>query len=122
MTLDGIKHVYVAGPITKGDQFVNTRIAILAAARLAERGFFPFVPHLCSLWQMIEPREYHEWIDYDFAWIGRCDALVRLPGESSGADAEVRLALNLGKPVFLGLTAFFGGTAVVTSDVLRRIV
>jgi hypothetical protein len=32
--------------------------------------------------------------------IGRCDAVLRLPGASKGADEDVRLAKEMGLPVF----------------------
>ena len=32
--------------------------------------------------------------------IEQCDALFRIEGESRGADEDVRLALELGKPVY----------------------
>ena len=36
----------------------------------------------------------------DLAWIERCDALLRMPGESSGADREVEHARAHSVPVF----------------------
>jgi hypothetical protein len=35
--------------------------------------------------------------------IARCDAVLRLPGASKGADEDVRLAQELGLPVFTSL-------------------
>jgi len=35
--------------------------------------------------------------------IARCDAVLRLPGASKGADEDVRLANELGLPVFTNL-------------------
>jgi len=35
--------------------------------------------------------------------IARCDAVLRLPGSSKGADEDVRLAKELGLPVYTGL-------------------
>lgn len=95
-----IKFVYVAGPITKGDQFVNCRNGVLAGERLRAEGLCPFVPQLSGLWQMISPVDYEGWMALDFGWIERCDALLRIPGESSGADREVEHATKLGIPVF----------------------
>lgn len=37
------------------------------------------------------------------AVLERCDAVLRLPGESPGADREVHYAISLGKPVYYGL-------------------
>lgn len=103
-----MKRIYVAGPITIGDQFLNVVRAIKAAEELRAVGLFPFVPHLSALWHMIAPVPYEEWLVYDFAWIDACDALLRIPGESGGADREATYAASTGKPVFLSV-----------SDVLR---
>jgi hypothetical protein len=94
------RFVYVAGPITKGDQFLNVRNGILVGEALRALGFCPFVPHLSALWQMVWPVDYEGWMTLDFAWIERCDALLRMPGESPGADREVAHAKSLGIPVF----------------------
>jgi hypothetical protein len=95
------KFVYVAGPLTKGDQLLNVRNAVLVGERLRAAGMHPFVPHLSALWHMITPVEYEGWMTLDFAWIEHCDALLRIPGESSGADREVVHAFARGIPVFL---------------------
>jgi hypothetical protein len=36
--------------------------------------------------------------------LGRCDAVLRLPGESSGADADVAIARRLGLPVYFDIS------------------
>ena len=41
-----------------------------------------------------------EWLAVDFEFIRRCDAVLRLPGESTGADLETAHANELGIPVF----------------------
>jgi hypothetical protein len=95
-----MKKIYVAGPYTKGDVAVNVRNAFEAADRLADLGFAPFVPHHTHFWHMLFPRPYEFWLELDRQFLPCCDALLRLPGESSGADREVALAGRLGKPVF----------------------
>ena len=95
-----LKYIYVAGPISKGDQFMNVRNAILLGEQLRALGYIPFVPHLSALWNLIVPVGYEDWMSLDFAWIERCDALFRQAGESSGADREVVFAFGLGRPVF----------------------
>lgn len=92
--------VYVAGPYTRGDVATNVRKAIEAASSLVDRGFAPFVPHLTHFWHILSPRPYEFWLDLDFEYLRCCDAVLRLPGESSGADREVELAKSLGIPVF----------------------
>lgn len=91
--------VYVAGPYTKGDVVVNVRNAIAAADALLALGHHPFVPHLTHLWYMVSPKGYREWLDYDLVWLRQCDALLRIPGESAGADEEVSVASKLAIPV-----------------------
>lgn len=92
--------VYVAGPYTKGDVAVNVRNAIRAANDLADLGFAPFVPHFTHFWHMLHPRPYEFWLELDNQFLPHCDAVLRLPGESGGADKEVALARTLGLPVF----------------------
>lgn len=92
--------IYVAAPYTKGDVAVNVRNAFEAANHLADLGFAPFVPHSTHFWHMMFPRPYEFWLDLDNQFLPCCDALLRLPGESSGADKEVELAKSLDIPVF----------------------
>lgn len=94
------KKVYVAGPYTKTDPCINTNAAILAGNHLLDLGYSPFIPHLSHFWHTVTPRPYSDWIEYDKEWVAVCDAVLRLPGESSGADGEVALAKSLGIPVF----------------------
>ncbi|MBL7876764.1 MAG: DUF1937 family protein [Cyclobacteriaceae bacterium] len=98
-----IAKIYVAGPYTKGDVAVNVRNAISAANELADLGFAPFVPHFTHFWHMIFPRPYEFWLDLDNQFLPACDAVLRLPGESSGADKEVKLAESHGKKIFYSL-------------------
>lgn len=92
--------VYVAGPYTKGDVAVNVREAILAGDALLKAGYLPYIPHLTHFWHLVAPGPYEQWTKMDMAWVGVCDAVLRIPGESSGADEEVRYALERGMPVF----------------------
>ena len=91
--------VYLAGPIT-ADPLAAPRQALEVFAPLRALGLVPFLPQLTVLAEMIQPRGYEEWMGYDFDVIARCQALVRLPGESPGADREVEWAETLGLPVF----------------------
>lgn len=92
--------VYVAGPYTTGDPVVNTQAAVAAANELLAAGVVPIVPHLTMLWHLISPKPLVEWYEYDNAVLRRCDALLRLPGKSSGADQEAANAVDMGLPVF----------------------
>ena len=95
--------IYVAGPYTKGDIAVNVRNAIAMGEQLAERGFSPYVPHLTHFWHLIFPHHVTYWYALDAEWIPKCDGLLRIPGESIGADREVAMARELGIPVFESL-------------------
>lgn len=95
-----IHFVYIAGPITLGDWHDNIRRGLDANKQLIDAGLAPFCPHLSCYAQIVHPVDYEHWLAYDFAWIERCDALLRLPGKSFGADREVEHAMNLGLHVF----------------------
>lgn len=93
--------IYIAGPYSKGDVAMNVRDAVYAANYVAHTlGHVAFVPHLTHFWHMLIPGEYEFWLDQDREWLKVCDAVLRLPGESSGADQEVALAGELGLPVY----------------------
>ncbi len=95
-----MKRIYIASPISIGDQFRNVRDAIDVAQDLLKLGFAPFVPQLGCFWHMVHANDYETWMTYDFTWVRACDALLRLPGESNGADREVDFARSLGISVF----------------------
>jgi len=92
--------VYVAGPMTKGRWEENTRAAIDAGAVLMRNGFEPFIPHLYCLLDMVHPQHYERWMDLDFSYIRVCECLLRIPGESTGADREIEYATTRNLPVF----------------------
>ncbi len=102
--------VYIAGPYTKGDVALNVRRAIEAGNRVAEAGHYPFIPHFSHVWHLLCPHEYRFWMRQDLAWLPLCEALIRLPGESSGADEEVQRADLLGIPVFRSVEEFLAWT------------
>ena len=92
--------IYIAGPYTKGDVAENVRAAIFAANYVAHLGHFPFVPHLTHFWHLVLPNPYDFWITQDLEWLKVCDAILRLEGESTGADNEVKAAQQMGLPVY----------------------
>lgn len=94
--------VYLAAPYTKPDPIENTHRAIATASVLIEEGVVtPVVPHLTLVWHLLEPRDVKFWYEYDIAILARCDALLRLPGESQGADVESEEATRRAIPVFV---------------------
>ena len=96
--------IYIAGPITVGDTTANIHNAIRACSQLIDAGFAPFCPHLWSFVHLLEPREYEDWLALDLIWLEQCEAVLRLPGESPGADRETARADELGLPVFKTIT------------------
>lgn len=98
--------VYVAGPISQGDRSVNIRNGITAGDRILKAGHTPFIPFLSHFHDLMFPNEYEVWLRYDFDWLRVCEALVRIPGPSSGADREVALATSLGIPVYYSVDDF----------------
>lgn len=99
------KLVYIAGPLTKGDVAINIRNATSVWKRLRLSGLItPICPHWSFLADIVGCVNYESWMDYDFDLIQRCDAILRIPGESSGADREVAFAKRHRIPVFTSET------------------
>lgn len=98
--------VYVAGPYTQGDVAQNVRRAIEVGNNLLEAGHTPFIPHLTHFWHLLYPQDSMTWITWCLAWLEQCEALIRLPGASHGADTEVSRARQLGIPVFTSVRGF----------------
>ena len=101
-----IYYVYVAGPISKGDVFANIRLGIDTGAELRKLGFAPFVPHYdypAYMWRN-DVWDYETVLANDFDWIMKCDAILRLPGESAGADREVAFANEQKIPVYFSVS------------------
>lgn len=112
-----MKRVYIAGPISKGDLLRNVDQATEAFVALAKAGFAPMCPHwsvyskpafrfhdagvFCkATTQGNDQMSHADWLDVDLPWVDVSDAVLRLPGESKGADREVARAGEKGIPVF----------------------
>ena len=95
--------VYIASPYTIGDSALNVKRQMHAGNELMNEGFIPFIPLLSHFQHMMYPRNYEEWLNWDHEWVNTCDCLLRLDGESSGADKEVEWAKDAGMPVFYSL-------------------
>jgi hypothetical protein len=91
--------IYIAGPYSKGDVAVNVKNAMDVANQLINIGHAPYCPHLTHFLHMHNPQPYEVWLELDNQFLPCCELLLRLPGESSGADKEVRLAESLNIPV-----------------------
>lgn len=92
--------VYIAGPYSAPDPIENVRKALLVADTLLLYNCAPLVPHLTAFWHLLSPKPYETWLEIDRDLLAVCDALYRMPGESSGADREIEYARELGIPVF----------------------
>lgn len=111
--------VYIAGPISKGDLCDNLNQATAAFVALAKAGCAPHCPHWSAYSKpafrsISHVREvlcvatvsgnsemtHNDWLGIDLLWVAVSDAVLRLPGESAGADREVAEAMRLGIPVF----------------------
>ena len=95
--------VYLSAPYTKGDLAIYIRQVIQCADELLELGYIPFVPHLNHLWHLISPKSWDVWLELDMAFLPKCDKLLRLDGDSIGADGEVAYAEYLEIPVYYGI-------------------
>lgn len=107
--------VYIAGPISKGDLAHNIQQASNAFEALALAGFAPFCPHWSAFSGEVRltpggsvyavagatpSRLTHsDWLAVGLEWVAASDAVLRLPGESKGADMETAHAEALGIPV-----------------------
>jgi hypothetical protein len=94
--------VYIAGPHT-----TNTRAAMMAWAALQTFGLVPICPHWTMFQHFLTPLPYEAWLDYDRVILSLCDAVLRLPGKSEGADKEVEFATHNNIPVFFNGEALF---------------
>jgi len=95
--------VYIAAPYTKGDVAQNINRVIKVADELVTKGYIPYLPHLTHFWHLVSPKPYGFWIEYDTRFLLKCDCVLRLEGESWGADKEVTIARKLGIPVYFSI-------------------
>jgi hypothetical protein len=105
-----MKRIYIASPYTLGDVAQNVKTQIDMAVNLIDLGYAPYAPLLSHFLHMAHPRSYETWVEQDNEWVLVCDALLRLPGESKGADAEVILAQANGIPVYSSVNELLAGT------------
>jgi len=99
--------VYISGPYTRGNVNQNVRNAIAVGDYLTSFNFVPYIPHLSYLWDIVKPHSYDFWLNYDFEWVVVCDVLLRLPGESNGAEKEIVVATQNSIPVLLSMADLF---------------
>lgn len=103
------KRVYIAAPYTLGDVAKNVNRVIKVADELVKAGYIPYIPHLTHFWHLVSPKEYDFWLEYDHSFIDHwAQILLRLDGDSDGADGEARRARELGLPVYYSLGELLG--------------
>jgi hypothetical protein len=95
--------IYIASQYTIGDKESNVKKSLEVADQILALGFVPYAPLLSHYWEQSSPKDYTVWLDLDFEWIISCDALLRVPGESKGADMEVEFAKANGIPVYFSV-------------------
>lgn len=88
--------VFISSPYRKGGVEKNVQEHLNTFDTLLNYGFAPFAP---LLFHFAKPRRNEDWLDLTREYVTACDVLIRLPGESEGADAEVEYAKSLGIPV-----------------------
>lgn len=98
------KVIYISGPLTSsGDPLANMMRAIEVGRQLVVAGFSIIVPHYTFLCDPEAIIPHAIWMEVDIPLVKKCDAVLRLPGESRGADEEVRCALEQEIPVFFDM-------------------
>lgn len=119
-----MKRLFISGPIRKGNLAANIQKACDVGYAFAKLGYCPFVPHLSCYFdgpdRSLEHRRdgtfygnssavtpkaenrlnHAEWIRIDLAWVEVADVVIRILGDSEGADKEVLHAEQHGLPVF----------------------
>ncbi len=98
--------VYISGPLTSsGNVLENIDRAMEATRQLIGLGFAPFCPHLTYHVDPAEQIPHHVWMEIALPWVDVADAVLRLSGESVGADLETERAEAVGVPVFHSIGA-----------------
>lgn len=99
------KRIYISCPITLGNRNLNYFQAVDVEELLMMHNFAPLNP----AHTMVVPFAWNgrfsetDWLERWFAWIETADAVLRLPGESCGANKECEYANSIGIPVVYSL-------------------
>lgn len=97
------RKIYIASPYTIGDVGANVKRSMDSANELINMGYAPYCPLLCHFLHMNNPQDYDVWMDVGLTWLVQCDAVLRLEGESKGADTEVNVAKDHNIPVYYSI-------------------
>lgn len=96
--------IYVAGPMAKPPMDDNIRRAMSAGAALIGLGFTPILPQLSFYMAVHYPQSWETWLDVDKPLVLKSDGVLRLDGESKGADLEEQWARDADIPVFYAVS------------------
>jgi hypothetical protein len=92
--------VYIAGPMSKGCRIDNLARGLWHFKKLAECGYAPLCPQLTFFAEPFIPLDHDAWLEIDLPWVRQADCVLRLWGESKGADQECQVAEECGIPIF----------------------
>lgn len=95
--------VFLSSAYTKGRMNNNLFEHFDMGNKLIDAGFAPFIPLLNHYMEIHKLRDDKTWLSIDLEWLAQSDAVLRIPGDSDGADGEVARAEELGIPVFYTL-------------------
>lgn len=93
------KRVYISGPISKGDRINHFAVSLATYKKVRDLGYAPLNPMLSMMVEFMVPATHSEWLSCDLPWVEVSDIVLRLPGESIGADMEVEHARKFSIPV-----------------------
>ena len=79
---------------------MNVAQAVNVQGRLMRDGFAVLNPMLSALWPDAWTIDHATWIENDLPWVAVAHVVLRLPGESAGADEECSFARDHNIPVF----------------------
>jgi hypothetical protein len=87
--------IYLASPISSNPEAILW-VALENPNQIIDKGHNPYIPNLMYYLEERKEREYETWMTLDEEWLVTCEAVYRIPGESPGADREMKLAVDLG--------------------------
>jgi hypothetical protein len=73
---------------------------ILAGEAIRQKGHVPFIPLMNVVWELALDVSEEAMMEWDLHWLRKCDAIIRLPGESVGADYEIEKAKEWGLTIY----------------------
>ena len=96
---------YISGPLSTGTEglmarrLANVGAFIDAHRVLMHHGYAVINPGLTHFVDPGDSFGHDAWIEADLALVAKAEVVVRLPGESVGADIECEFARDRGMPV-----------------------